>query len=90
MIPSANRAQRRDKTLLPSRNGKRFQVSESAGQKVTRVNPGDRVLVCGAGPAGLTAAYLLSEHDVRVAVVEAGGGSAVERAIYTRAIARFI
>ena len=35
------------------------------------LEPGDRVVVVGAGPAGLTAAYLLSQRDVDVTVLEA-------------------
>jgi len=32
--------------------------------------PGDRVVIVGAGPAGLTAAYLLSKQGVKVTVLE--------------------
>ncbi len=36
------------------------------------LRPGDRVVVCGAGPAGLTAAYLLEKGGHQVTVLEAG------------------
>jgi protoporphyrinogen oxidase len=38
---------------------------------VDRLKPGDRIVVLGAGPAGLTAAYLLSKDGYRVTVLEA-------------------
>jgi protoporphyrinogen oxidase len=38
---------------------------------VDQLRPGDRVVVIGAGPAGLTAAYLLLKHGASVTVVEA-------------------
>ena len=38
------------------------------------LHPGDRIVVCGAGPAGLTAAYLLGKAGHRVTVLEAGDG----------------
>ena len=37
-----------------------------------KLRPGDRVMVCGAGPAGLTAAYLLAKCGHQVTVLEAG------------------
>ncbi|MGE0553661.1 MAG: FAD-dependent oxidoreductase, partial [Gemmatimonadales bacterium] len=37
---------------------------------VARLEPGDRVVVLGAGPAGLTAAYLLAKEGVSVTVLE--------------------
>ncbi len=38
---------------------------------VDPLQPGDRVVVIGAGPAGLTAAYLLSKQGYQVTVLEA-------------------
>jgi protoporphyrinogen oxidase len=38
-----------------------------------RLRAGDRVVVCGAGPAGLTAAYLLAKMGHPVTVLEADG-----------------
>lgn len=35
------------------------------------LSPGDRDVIIGAGPAGLTAALLLARHDVHVIVLEA-------------------
>jgi protoporphyrinogen oxidase len=37
-----------------------------------RLHPGDHVVVCGAGPAGLTVAYLLAKSGHPVTVLEAG------------------
>ncbi len=39
-------------------------------RKVDQLAPGDRVVVIGAGPAGLTAAYLLSKQGFTVTVLE--------------------
>lgn len=39
-------------------------------RKVSRLEPNDHVLIVGAGPAGLTAAYVLAKSGVRVTVLE--------------------
>ena len=48
------------------------QATKSAStRRVDQLKPGDRIVVLGAGPAGLTAAYLLSKEGYRVTVLEA-------------------
>jgi protoporphyrinogen oxidase len=43
---------------------------EGYGQAETWAQPEDQVVIMGAGPAGLTAAYELAKHGVRSAVME--------------------
>jgi protoporphyrinogen oxidase len=44
---------------------------QSAPRSVAQLRPGDHVVVCGAGPAGLTAAYILAKQGYGVTVLEA-------------------
>lgn len=39
-------------------------------RSVSSLDRSDRVVICGAGPAGLTAAYLLAEQGYAVTVLE--------------------
>jgi protoporphyrinogen oxidase len=42
----------------------------SNARPVSRLNPGDHIVVVGGGPAGLTAAYVLSKKGYQVTVLE--------------------
>lgn len=42
----------------------------SSSRRVSHLRPGDHVVVIGAGPAGLTSAYLLAKKGYRVTVLE--------------------
>src|SRR5687767_2213541 len=46
-------------------------ASPIGARRVAPLAPGDRVVIIGAGPAGLTAAYLLAKRGVRATVLEA-------------------
>lgn len=47
-----------------------LEARNASSRSVTRIHHGDRVVVCGAGPAGLTAAYLLAKDGYAVTVLE--------------------
>ena len=55
---------------LPSRRVLHMGSPVSSSRTVARLRPGDRTIVCGAGPAGLTAAYLLAKQGHPVTVLE--------------------
>lgn len=44
---------------------------DRSGRAIDQLRPGDHVVIIGAGPAGLTAAYLLAKEGTRVTVLEA-------------------
>ena len=44
-----------------------------AVREITRLAPGDRIVIIGGGPAGLTTAYLLSKQGYAVTVLEGTG-----------------
>jgi protoporphyrinogen oxidase len=44
--------------------------SVNSARKVAQLQPGDRVVIIGGGPAGLTAGYILAKDGVKVTVLE--------------------
>ncbi len=44
--------------------------SVNSARSVARLQPGDRVVIIGGGPAGLTAGYILAKDGVKVTVLE--------------------
>lgn len=48
------------------------RISQSGnGRRIDRIDAGDHTVICGGGPAGLTAAYLLAKQGMPVTVLEA-------------------
>jgi protoporphyrinogen oxidase len=47
-----------------------MQQSADSPRRIAPIRAGDHVVVCGAGPAGLTAAYILAKQGYRVTVLE--------------------
>jgi protoporphyrinogen oxidase len=58
------------RSVPPARQATPASIPPGSEPRAT-LGPDDRVLVCGAGPAGLTAAYLLTRGGTPVRVVEA-------------------
>lgn len=46
-------------------------LSANAPRRVAQLKAGDRVVIIGGGPAGLTAGYILAKDGVKVTVLEA-------------------
>ena len=56
---------------MPAEPVAEHAASQEASRVVAQLRKGDRVVVIGAGPAGLTAAYVLSKRGYPVTVLEA-------------------
>ncbi|MGQ0713959.1 MAG: NAD(P)/FAD-dependent oxidoreductase [Gemmatimonadaceae bacterium] len=57
--------------LPESAEASEFDAERFVGRRVDQLRSGDHVVIAGAGPAGLTAAYLLAKEGTRVTVLEA-------------------
>jgi protoporphyrinogen oxidase len=58
-------------TFNPSNSEDLGLMKPASTERVRQLRAGDRIIVCGAGPAGLTAAYLLAKQGYQVMVLEA-------------------
>ena len=69
---SSNGSQPHDRPVWRSGNGQSTGPLPYHPRAVSQVGTDDRVLICGAGPAGLTAGYLLARQGRAPVLVEAG------------------
>ncbi|MEP6506677.1 MAG: FAD-dependent oxidoreductase, partial [Gemmatimonadales bacterium] len=58
-------------SLANSISGADVPAGRSGPNPRRQLAPGDRIIICGGGPAGLTAAYILAQQGFAVRVLEA-------------------